>query len=617
MRSMGRGLGAPALGLCVAAVVLLFLWAPGRSPSPDPAGDEGIAGPPSPAPPPSLAGQSLERHVREETGAPAARDVRPAPRKAKGLIEGRVLGADGEPIRGAVVRTVPATDPPATATTDEEGRFAFELAGPVPTQLVVSAPGFADALVTLDARTAALVIPLAKDWSISGTVRDAETGESIVSIAVSARPATSPEATDPRLATWRPDGTFRVTVPGRGAYVLEVGARYIGAAGSALDDWVPTRVEGVAAGTVDLRVTLARGRSIEGEFVDDVGARVMRRLTVDAVRRTAVGDPDYTLRKIVFAEGGVLRVPGLAPGRYDLWVRPDADPADARGALLSSTVVRDVEAGTRGLVVRLQRGFVLTGRLEDGAGGAVTGTGSLLAYPEGERTRSHPVVGEVPGDGTFRIGPLDESGRYDLHAKDFAGRRPTIVSGVSPRDAGVVVVLAGARGIRGRVETEDGTPVPAGVPVGVVAEGTDPRVPGTRAFAETAADGTFAVDGLADTSFTVEAGGGRSGFLGKIVRDVKAGATDLVLRVSVGVDLAGTLVDAQGDPVATTSLVADDGARVAAMRPYAQVGPDGAFLVRGLRAGRVRLSLRIGHATVDAGAFEAPATGLRVSVPER
>ena len=120
-----------------------------------------------------------------------------------------------------------------------------------------------------------------------------------------------------------------------------------------------------------------------------------------------------------------------------------------------------------------------------------------------------------------------------------------------------------------------------------------------------------------DLSFTVEAGGGRSGYLGTIVRDVKAGAADLVLRVSVGVDLAGMLVDAKGDPVATTSLVADDGARVAAMRPYAQVGPDGAFLLRGLRAGPVRLSLWIGQASVDAGAFAAPATGLRVVVPSR
>ena len=86
-----------------------------------------------------------------------------------------------------------------------------------------------------------------------------------------------------------------------------------------------------------------------------------------------------------------------------------------------------------------------------------------------------------------------------------------------------------------------------------------------------------------------------------------------MLKVSLGVDLSGTLVSEKGDPVATTSLQADDGARRAAMRPYAQVGSDGKFLLRGLKAGPVRLSARVGEAYVLLGEFVAPGADVKVT----
>jgi hypothetical protein len=150
-------------------------------------------------------------------------------------------------------------------------------------------------------------------------------------------------------------------VPSVGTYVLDVGARHVGADVTTRDEWVPTRVEGIAAGTDGVVVRLSRGSAIDGTLVDDVGDPVARRVKVDAVRRTAAGDPDFTMRKVVFADGGAFRVPGLSPGSYDLWVIPEAAPGDVGGARLSSTVLRAVEAGTRGLVVRLSRGFVLRG----------------------------------------------------------------------------------------------------------------------------------------------------------------------------------------------------------------------------------------------------------------
>lgn len=578
----------------------------------DDSGGGGGAG--AQAPPPALGAAGVGGRGR---GAPTV----PEGRAAAGVgartrrVAGRVLDADGQPVPGALVREV--VRPEGSALTDEAGRFALEVGVDPDAGLVVTAEGYADVFVRADAAGGALGIALARGAAITGTVRDAESGEPLVGVPVRATPSTSPEAVEARVAEWREDGTFRVTVPKAGTYVLDVGARNVGADVTARDEWVPTRVEGVVAGKEAVEVRLARGRAIDGTLIDDVGEAVTRRVKVDAVRRTAAGDPDFTMRKIVFAEAGAFRVPGLSPGGYDLWVIPDAAAGDVEGARLSSTVVRAVEAGTRGLVVRLSRGFTLSGRLDDGAGTPVTGPGKVVAYRAGDPERNHPVVGEVPGDGTFLLGPLDDGYRYDVHATGFAGRRPGLVAGVNPRDVGVVVALPAARGIGGRVLGEDGKPVPAGVPVGLMGEGIDVRSSGARTFAYTKEDGTFLADGLPELEFTVEAGGGRSGYLGTVLRGVKAGTTDLALRVTLGVELSGVLVDAKGDPVETTSLSADDGARLAAMRPYAQVGADGKFVLRGLRAGRVRLAFVSGPSTVDAGIVEAPASALRIVVPGR
>lgn len=536
---------------------------------------------------------------------------------AASRISGQVLDPEGKPLRGAQVRAVGASGAAVVTAADEDGRFALDPPPGGAVALEVSATGYAETSVPPSAFMPGMKVPLPKGWEISGTVRDAATDAPIVAISLTARPATSPEGSHPSVGTWREDGSFVVTVPEAGAYVLDVGNRYRDGAPEPGDDWIATRVDGVEAGTRGLRVALTRGLSIEGRIVDEAGDPVARAVSIDAVGRTASGDADYTARKFVHVWGGDLRVSGLKPGRYDLWVWPILVPEDAGESPFSATVVRDVEAGTRSLTVRLSRGVVLTGRLEDGAGEAVLGKGWVYAYRTGEMGRSHPAVGDVPGDGTFRVGPVDRSYRYDLLATGFEGRRQGTVTGVLPGDAGVVVVLAKAGRISGRIETADGKPVPAGVPVGVMGEGADARAAGFRVFGYSTAQGTFAVDGLADFTFSVEAGGGRSGFLGVLVAGVKPGTTDLVLKVSVGVDLSGVLLDDKGDPVATTSLQADDGARMAAMRPYAQVGSDGAFVLRGLRAGRVRLSLRRGGSYVAAGEVDAPATGIKVVVPAR
>jgi len=404
-------------------------------------------------------------------------------------------------------------------------------------------------------------------------------------------------------------------VPTAGTYALDIGFIGYGDDASTFDEWIPMRVEGVQAGARDLRVSVVRGRTIEGEIVDESGARVTSRMLVSVSSPAEANDSGHWGAKRIDVEGGEFRVPGLVPGRYDVSVVPTLRNDD--GASLCSATIDNVDAGARGLVVRLPRGAMLRGRLVDDAGASVVGAGWVYAYPENRSRVGGLVEGRVEAGGRFRVGPLADGRRYDLSARDFAGHLDGFRSGVSSRDADVAIVLARARQIRGRVVGEDGKPVADGVPVRAVCEAGSPATAGGYSLNATRADGTFVLDGLADLVFTVQAGGDPSDYVEVAAPDVKAGTSNLVLRVVTGIRLQGTLVDVRGDPVTEVLLLADDGHSGDEPRTRTMVEPDGTFEIRGLRAGRVRLSLPLATPPVELGTFEAPATGLRVVVPVR
>jgi hypothetical protein len=202
----------------------------------------------------------------------------------------------------------------------------------------------------------------------------------------------------------------------------------------------------------------------------------------------------------------------------------------------------------------------------DETGEPVRTSGAVYAFLEGQLRRGTPVSGRVAGDGTFAFAALEEGQAYDLLTERFPGRREATALRVRPGDADVVLVLLRAGRIVGRVVTEDGKPAPAAVPVGAIGRGAEPGAARARVFARTDAQGKFALDGLGTFAFDVEAGGGTSGYLGVLASDVH---------------------------------------------------PDGRFRLRGLRAGRVRLTAMQGAEYASLGEVEAPATDVRVTVPAR
>lgn len=605
-----RSLRLPVLALvaAIAALALSVRRDDGGVVAPE---GETASAPASPvAPAPSALSSSGRREV------PDARPGGKAPGPDRRAVAGRLTDAAGRPVAGARV----VAGDGSGVVTDEHGAFVLDPAPPADARLVVETP-WGRLQTTVGALEGGAPLVMAKTVPLVGIVVDAETEAPVEGVVVAAAAAGRADAERTLALPTGDDGAFSLDVaPGR-PYVLHVGSPFRSGLPRSADAYVPTRVDDVVAGGERLVVRMVKGLAIAGRVEDDAGARVVGGVRVDAFARAASGDLDFTRRRALRFEGGEFHLTGLEPGRYDLHFRPEAGPAaegpaaEGEGAAgAGDTIVRGVEAGVVGLVVRLVRGAFLAGRLVDEAGAPVTGLGRVTAVREEEPDPNVALVGRVRGDGTFVVGPLDDGLRYRVTAEGFAGRRSARAEGVVVTAAGLELVLPAGRRISGRVVDGVGRPVPAGVPVGFVAEGEGARREGTWAHTTTRAEGTFVADGLLPGRYTGEAGGGTSAYVGEPVAGLEAGSEEVVLRVAEGVALAGRLVDEAGEPVAAT-VQADDGVRRAALRPYVQVGTDGRFAFRGLAPGTVRFTVRRGDAWVSVGEAKAPAADVRLVVP--
>ena len=265
----------------------------------------------------------------------------------------------------------------------------------------------------------------------------------------------------------------------------------------------------------------------------------------------------------------------------------------------------------------MPRGGVITGTIVDGDDRPVTVTGVLYVYPSGTDAggRGTSIV-MAPGDGTFRLGPLDSGSTYDILANAFKGYMQHTVESVAAGSDQVVLRLTRAGTIAGRVLDETGSPAPYGTPVRASAVGVAPTRKGASWTAYTKQGGKFMLNGLGDHTFRLVAGGGESGMVcAGEVSDIRIGTKDVELAVSRGAALTGRLIDAQGRPVKTHYL--------AALPTSAQNGAwtrvsddEGRFTLRGLPKGKVQLGCYVGDEYVKLGEFDAPAKDVEVKLPE-
>jgi hypothetical protein len=530
-------------------------------------------------------------------------------------LTGRVLDAEEKPIVGARVRALQGAETVASTVTDATGAYTLQVP-PGDVLLEVSAAGFAPIHVPPSKTGGDAKVTLKALVTTRGRVVDAATGAGIAGAPVfRMRPADFHQSSS--TVRTDADGHFELATEPDVDLRLQVGRTYLDAFVQEADAYLPTRVERVRAGTQDVLVRVERGLTMSGTLVGSDDEPLAQSVKIEALGRNADGSGDFTRRRAVFAHGERWWLPGLAPGLYDLVVTPDAAASeDARRVVYGTTRFEGLQAGADDIVLRLQAGRLLTGRLADELGQPVTGPGWVYVYLShaGAPARVVAQVKIAEHASTFELGPLPAQQGYEIQSHGFAGRMRGRLPDVRPGDPNVVLVLAKGARIRGRVVDAEGRSAPAGVSVGGYAPSLPPAADGARAFTSTDAAGTFVLDGLAAVPMNLQAGGATTPYLGEERIGVQPGAEDVTLVVREGVEIRGVLEDLHGQPVATTSLQADDGTRRAAMRPYAQVGPDGRFTLRGLQPGRVRLQARRGDAWQDLGEVDAPATDLRVTV---
>jgi hypothetical protein len=295
------------------------------------------------------------------------------------------------------------------------------------------------------------------------------------------------------------------------------------------------------------------------------------------------------------AIGGEFRREVAAKPPFDLVV---SGPRGSRGEPLDwrSATVR-IEKETLDLVVTLEPGFTLRGRVLDAAGAGVAG----LAVGVGAATAT------TDADGRFRAVGLASADEVPVIVSPsrFAPPPPTVAK---PGGGEVVVRLAPSGFVAGRLVGLDAVSGASGYVTTSIGRG-----------AQVDGDGAFRIVGLpaegtVDLTANTWVGNGESGspFAPATRTAVRIGTDDVVITLVRGVYVRGTVVDADGKPVS--------GGWMQAAGPTPATGriqASGAFVLGAMSAGSYQVTVFGPQGNPIAGPIqlEAPADNVRIVTP--
>ncbi|WP_395244399.1 carboxypeptidase regulatory-like domain-containing protein [Agromyces sp. MMS24-K17] len=351
-----------------------------------------------------------------------------------------------------------------------------------------------------------------------------------------------------------------------------------------LEDATDITVQAGAAATI--APTLEVGATVSGTVTDAAGAPVAGGYVYAYLTNDLTG----TRGGASVASDGSYSIPGLPTGEYVLKA--------GKGWGATSELVDEywqdaytLDAATR---VDLTAGDTFTAAFELNDGGAVTGTvvdddGAPVAgvdvTAEHAGSAEHwiaPVTATTGADGSYRLGGL-EPGDYTVGFTDFDGTfGQQYWQGATDRSAATPVAVE--PGVV--VEDIDASLAPGGSLSGALTELADGEsAPADRAYFDvlrktpagswervtsgtSAADGTYAVAGLAPGEYTVQSFGSSSGswawtyhggaFYAEDATAVAVAASAETDGVDVetppGVTLAGTIIDEHGGPATGARL---------------------------------------------------------------
>ena len=509
-----------------------------------------------------------------------------------GTVTGRVIGPEGRPVTGALVRI--GRDG-ASTTTGKDGLFRFDDvsgrgAAPFTTSstLNVHAAGFEAVAAAARFSGSPLTVRLKPATTrLAGVLRDG-----------AGKPATDAVVRVVADAVTRwvvTDAAGRFEIPGIPAKQGRLQA--LGRDGSSLEIAAP-------AGTAVSTFTLGRAAAIEGRITQIDNGKL-----VAGVKVAARANGSTVLGRT--GVDGRYRLAGLPQGAY----RVTFD--EKRFVLVDRREVGVTAGETKTLDIALTPAVTLLGRVSDEKGQPVSGARGTLA--PGSETRMGMVFramsrdGEsgsafVSGlDGTFRATRLSPGTNQKLTIThpDFERR---VVAGLdlipgAPKPLSIDVVLSPGFVLAGVVKDKEGKPVEgAEVALSQSVTMTGGRggnmvsfnsVQSARPRGETDFEGRFGFKGLSAGDYDVTVS--KSGYTRSVSNGVKAGEGTAPLEVvlSPGASIAGRLVQPNGLPVTGYSITARAASAASGStmilgpraNNFTQVDPDGGFLLEGLTPG--------------------------------
>jgi protocatechuate 3,4-dioxygenase beta subunit len=491
-------------------------------------------------------------------------------------VRGTVTSPDGSPVPKALVVVYPAVmgrgEVPATASTDEKGRFRLEVAFVGDLLACVDAPGFAPRSGIPASFAAAVTVRLEKGRTLEGTVRDGATLRPLSGARVLAGSRFPFGGAHPR-AGWREAST-----DGNGRYRLEhlpqqldavqaTAKGYAGAFATVLPTAARADFTLPRGGWLSGTVRTAKGTPVKGAIV-----------TATAFEGSPAGRHGREETDVL----GRFEIIGLTPGLYYVaahhpgFAAAFAPPVRVRESLSIDLVLKDATTAS--------------GRLVDADGAPSAGTIVLDEVEGGFPSLLGDVLCAAAGpDGRFRLRDLPPG--HHRATVSARGHTQTPLE-FQTREGAVVdlgdVSLASGLAIRGRIKDGSGAPVS-----GARIEAGSIDGHGSFAADTTDGDGAFGLAGLGDGRYRLSL---TVGGVYRAGREVIAGSEPIVWTLEPTGAVAGAVIDASGRPV-------------------------DAFFVTARRLGDQEMSWQSPHARGTGGAFRIDDVppgryALRVSAPD-
>lgn len=377
---------------------------------------------------------------------------------------GIVVDEAGAPVAGAMVQALPSGQPSQpinqwnATRSDHQGRFLapvqeWQAQQSAKWNLVANHPRYADGVSEGNSAPRPgdpgppVRIVLPKGGSVTGRVEFADgrpAPGATVSLLAKAQQGV-PEFRQPRVAVTMLDGTFEITGVGAGAWYCS----------AYLVDFAGTQSE-VTAGTDQVRLVLTPKEAISGVVLDD-GRRPVAQATVNAF----AGDPkQQQMRASANTDAaGRFRLTGLAPGTYSVQVT--GSNSYGAGPAFPPKTVEQVASGTENLVIEIEPGATVRGRVLDAATGRPLAAAAVIAMVLKIDPKSNPQSAQRPiawtnGRGEFEMKGV---GQEPVELIALAPRYLPSTAPAAPGDRDCTIRLDAGLPLDGRILLPDGSPL--------------------------------------------------------------------------------------------------------------------------------------------------------------